>query len=344
MRDPIVSVIIVNWNGERYLERCLTSVKKQTYQEIELIVVDNGSSDDSVEFIKRNYPEIQIIKNKRNLGFAEGNNIGIKASRGKYIATLNNDTIAAPDWIESLVNVAEKRKDIAMFASKILSHNYWNLMESAGMLIYPDGIARCRGYLKVDRGQYDKVEEILLPSACAALYRKDAVFAAGLFDKDYFAYCEDTDLGLRIRMLGLGCLYVPDARVYHHYSGTSKDISLFKVYLIERNRLWMIIKTFPLSQLILSPVYTLIRYLFYIYGAILRIEPASEFCRKESIIKIPFILLWIYTFTLLNLPKIIKKRFQVKRNKKIKDGDIINWFRRYRIGVRELTLYTEISS
>lgn len=317
MKNPIVSVIVVNWNGKEYLDACLSSLKSQSFSDIETIVVDNGSADGSVEFIEKKYSDIRVIKNIKNYGFATGNNIGIRASKGKYIATLNNDAMAERDWLKNLISAAEKRKDIAMFAPKILSYSNTSLIESSGMLVYPDAIAKCRGYLEKDGEKYNRMENVLLPSACAALYRKDALLAAGLFDDDYFAYCEDIDLGLRIRMLGFDCIYVPEAKVYHHYSATSRDNLPFKMYLIERNRLWTLIKIFPWANLILSPIYTLKRYLSYCYAVISHRDPPSQLYKKMSGFTIAFILLKICGSTSLNLIKLFKKRHQIMHNKKM---------------------------
>jgi GT2 family glycosyltransferase len=335
-KEVLVSVVITNWNGKRYLAECLNSLKNQTYHFLEIIVVDNGSSDDSIEFIKTNFPEVRIIANKTNVGFAEANNTGIMAAKGKYIATLNNDTVAEPGWLLNLIEAAERRREAAMFASKILSLHNPNLIESKGMLIYPDGIAKCRGFLTKDNAECEKEEEVLLPSACAALYRKDILFLAGLFDKDYFAYCEDVDIGLRIRMLGFSCLYVPRARTYHYYSGTSRQNLLLKVYLAERNRLWTIIKTFPIPDLMVSLIFTFKRYIFYLYGAWLKITPIEEFCAKESKLIILFILAKAYLSTLLNLIKLLKKRQYIMDNKKVPAKEIRAWLKKYKIGIREM--------
>lgn len=336
-QEITVSVIIVNWNGKQYLDKCLLSLKNQTYPFMEIIAVDNGSSDGSVEFIQKTFPEVRILKNKTNLGFAHSNNLGIISAKGKYIATLNNDTIADPGWIENLVKAAESRKDAGMFASKILSWNNPNLIESKGMLIYQDGIAKCRGYLTKDNGMLNAEEEILLPSACAALYKKDALFSAGLFDKDYFAYCEDVDLGLRIRLLGLNCIYVPNAKVCHYYSGTSRKNLLFKVYLAERNRIWTIIKIFPVSQVILSPIYSLKRYLFFIYAAMQERSPVKEFCKRESGLMILYVVFKAYVSTILNLTNLIRKRLHARKGNKAKDREMISWLRNYGVGAKELT-------
>lgn len=338
-KEPLVSVVIANWNGKSYLRECLSSLKNQTYPHLEIIVVDNGSSDDSLEFMETNFPKIVVIKNRSNLGFAKANNLGILAARGKYIATLNNDAVAEPDWIENLLAAAQKRNDVAMFASKILSFSNPKLIESAGLLLYPDGIAGRRGYLEKNNSKYTKEEEVLLPTACAALYRKEQLLACGLFDKDYFAYCEDTDLGLRMRLLGMTCLYVPDAMVYHHYSGTSRANLSSKVYLVERNRLWTALKCFPAFPLFTSCLYTLKRYLFYLYAAFLKIGPAKEFCEKEAALEIFFILFRVYLSTFLNLSRLIQKRRHILAHKKIGDREIKIWFKKYRVRAKELVLY-----
>lgn len=176
MPHPFVSVIIVNWNGRIHLEVCLDSLLKQTYPNFEIILVDNASTDDSVSFVRQKYyhpgHKIQIIQNETNLGFAGGNNRGIRAAKDKYILLLNNDTEVHEKWIEELVNAAEKDSSIGMCASKILSFYNRNIIDVAGHLLYRDGLNRGRGRLEEDHGQYDKMEEALFPSGCAALYRK----------------------------------------------------------------------------------------------------------------------------------------------------------------------------
>jgi len=333
----LVSVIIVNWNGRQYLERCLNSIFSQTYKNIEVIVIDNNSTDDSVEFIKKQFPKVRLIRNNKNYGYTKANNIGIKISNGKYVAIINNDTEAEPDWIENLVNVISSDSNIGMCASKILLFDKRNLIDSAGMLMYPDGLAVCRGYLKEDKDSYNKEEEVLLPTACAALYRKDAVIDAGFFDEDYFAYCEDTDLGLRIRMLGYKCIYVPRARIYHYHSGTIKDLSL-KIYLSERNRLFTVIKCYSFIDLIISFYYTFIRYAYYVYGAIKKLGLAKDFSEKEDGSAIFFILFKIYGSLILNIVKLLKKRLQILHNRRMRHKKIYRLPALFKINAMELAL------
>lgn len=339
MEDVLVSVIIVNWNGRQYLEKCLTSIITQTYKNIEVILVDNNSTDGSREFIAERFPEVILIRNNRNYGFAEANNIGIKAGRGEYVATINNDTEAEPGWIENLVNVIKRDPDIGMCASKILLLNNKDLIDSAGMVLYPDGLGVCRGYLEKDADSYNREEEVCFPKACAALYRKDAVVNAGYFDKDYFAYSEDGDLGLRIRMLGYKCIYVPTARVYHHHSGTFNRDLLLKAYLCERNRLFTIVKCSSFIDLIASFHYTFVRYVYYAYGYIGKLGQAKQFCEtKRHRFQIVFILFRIYGSFILNIAKLLRKRHAIACCRKLKYKKIHKLNPSFKINANELVL------
>ena len=145
MNAPLVSVVVLNYNGKIYLERCLSSLLNQTYPYVEIILVDNASSDDSVNFVRTRFPAVKIIENEENLGFAAGNNVGIRIAQGKYIVTLNNDTEAHPEWLEHLVRVAESNETIGMCASKVLSFDDPRIIDSVGVVIYPDGMSRGRG-------------------------------------------------------------------------------------------------------------------------------------------------------------------------------------------------------
>jgi len=196
MIEPLVSIIVVNYNGRKYLEECFTSLKNQSYPNFEVLFVDNHSTDGSVEYVMENYARfVRIILNKENFGFAKGNNIGICASQGNYIATLNNDTRVDPNWLKELVRAAEVDSKIGMCASKIYLMQNKKIIDSVGIGIYPDGTSKQRGWLEKDIGQYAKQEEILLPSACAALYRKkmlDEIGTPFCMTVDYQTLEDDT--------------------------------------------------------------------------------------------------------------------------------------------------------
>lgn len=261
---PTVSIIVLNWNGKQYLQTCLSSLLGQNYHEIEIIFVDNGSTDGSVEFVKDKYPSVKIIVHDRNLGFAGGVNSGIIVSHGKYIATINNDAEADLEWISSLVQVIESDRCIGSCSSKMLRYYDRKIIDSAGIVVYQNGNAYDRGAQEVDRGQYDAQTEIFGACAGAALYRRQMLDEIGLFDEEYFAYFEDVDISFRMHLFGWKCIFVPDAIVYHIHSATSRQKSPFKIFYLERNKLWNMWKYFPLSLLITQLPFTNIHYFRYI--------------------------------------------------------------------------------
>lgn len=246
-----VSVVIVNWNGERYLESCLRSVLNQSYTNYEVILVDNASTDRSLSLIEREFPGVLIVKNTTNQGFAAGNNSGIRLATGDYVATLNNDTVAEPDWLEQLVKVVEGDPSIGMAASLMLFHHWPEVINSTGISLDKAGIAWDRlGGKTVDHSETLPVE-VFGPCAGAALYKREMLEDVGLFDETFFMYLEDVDLAWRARLRGWRCLYVPTAQVYHVHSGTSVEGSTFKNHLLARNKVWTTIKNYPTPELYL---------------------------------------------------------------------------------------------
>lgn len=336
--SPLVSVIVINYNGKEFLKDCLESIYGQTYHNFELIVVDNGSTDGSVQFIKEKFPDTILIENKENLGFAVANNQGIEISKGKYIALLNNDTVVDRDWLKNLVTTAESSSEnTGMWAGKILSLENPNIIDSVGgLIISNDGIAKGRGRLERDIGQYDREEEVFIPSACAALYRKRMFDEVGLFDEDFFAYCEDTDLGLRARLAGWKTISAPKAVVYHHYSGTTGKYTSIKAYLVERNHIWLAIKNFPLSKLLFLPLYTFWRYLMQVYGIFRKKGAGGRFLEDFSGSRLLIILFKALWGATKGMPVILKKRRYIQKKKIVTDKEINNLFKRYGITIKDL--------
>lgn len=246
-----VSVIILNWNGKQHLERCLSSVLRQTYPNFEVILVDNGSTDGSVEFVRERFPEVRIIRNEENLGFAAGNNVAINATQGDYVATLNNDTQVDPDWLEALAKAAEADPKVGMCASKMLFLHQPDIINSTGISLDKAGIAWDRRGGERDKGDESEPIEVFGPCAGAALYRREMLDQVGLFDEDFFAYLEDVDLAWRARLMGWRCLYAPKAVVYHLYSATAIEGSPGKNFLLGRNKVWTIVKNYPSPELFL---------------------------------------------------------------------------------------------
>ena len=336
---PLVSVIVLNWNGVGFLEECLNSLSNQSYKFSETIVVDNGSTDGSLELVKKKFfGSVKLIENGRNLGFSGGNNRGINAATGSYILLLNNDAVAERRWIEELVVAAEKDPKVGMCASKVLSYENRNIIDNVGHLIYRDGLNRGKGRLEEDKGQYDNEEEVFFPSGCAALYRKKMFDEIGLFDEDFFAYGDDTDIGIRGRLAGWKCIYVPSAIVLHKYSGSSSPYSELKAFYVERNRVWIAVKYFPLTILLISPYYTLVRFVLQAYGAMRGRGAAGRFTSQYSKIKLLSVLFKAYFSALKGLVRVLAKRKEIKSLKKVSDNEIYSWFSRYGISAREIAL------
>lgn len=260
--QPLVSIILVNWNGKKFLKPCIDSILIQTYKNYEVIFVDNASSDDSVEFLEKEYKQeiksclIRIIINPSNYGFAKANNIGInyalKNPLVKYIATLNADTIAKKNWLENLLEGAKNKNNVGMIQGKILRID--NKIDSTGLIFYKSSTWIDRGENEIDNNQYDNKRDIFGVCAAAALYNRDMLEylepKGEFFDKDFFGYCEDMDLSIRARLFGWCGIYVPDAIVYHHRGGTTGPESEFVTYHFQRNSLWLIIKTLPLGFIV----------------------------------------------------------------------------------------------
>ena len=238
---PKVSVVIVNWNGKKFLKDCLDSLRKQKYKNFQIIFVDNNSSDGSIEFVKefKKYMKIKIIKLNKNYGFAKPNNIGFDyaiKTKSKYVAILNNDTIVDKNWLTELVKVVESDNRIGSCACKILKLD--GSIDSAGMLFHKNCMPSPR--------TEDIKEEVFGAPGAAALYRvemlKDIKLGNDYFDSDYKFYQEEFDLSWRALLRGWKCIYVPSAIVTHIGSGTGRKMPNIVKYHLERNRIWTITK------------------------------------------------------------------------------------------------------
>lgn len=258
--NPLVSIIILNWNGMEYLKKCLDAVLGQDYKNLLVIVVDNGSTDGSIEFINKNYRGVKTISLGRNHGFAEGNNIGIRFALQnkdvKYIAVLNNDTESDKDWVSSMVKVAEGDERIGSCACKTIFLNNRNKIETAGIIIYNNCSGAGRGAYE-DAGKYSDEEEVFGAYGAAALYSREMLEDIRLekngeydyFDSDYFTYQEEFDLSWRALLRGWKCMYVPSAKVYHVGSATGRNMPNRVKYLLERNRIWTVEKNLQTSMM-----------------------------------------------------------------------------------------------
>jgi GT2 family glycosyltransferase len=245
--DPAVSVIILNWNGGKYLPRCLQAVRAQTYQDFEVLVVDNGSQDGSLDGIEAGWENLRVIRLDRNLGYAAANNLGAQKARGRWLATLNNDAYPAPDWLANLVSSAESVNDpsYSFFASRMVLANEKGRMDGTGDILHASGLAWHRDHNRPVEEARHEPDEVFSPCAAAALYRREDFLNAGGFDEQFFSHHEDVDLGFRLRLRGSRCLYVPTAEVAHVGSASFGLDSDFTVYQVHRNLVWSYFSNMP---------------------------------------------------------------------------------------------------
>ncbi len=243
--DPSVlfSIVIPNWNGARFLPTCLDALKKQTYPHVEVIVVDNASSDGSQDLLKRDYAWVKLVDLPENRGFTGACNAGIHAAQGEFIALLNNDTEADPGWVAAVVDAFQRYPDIGSVASKMLLFDQRDHIHTAGDFFTRDGRAGNRGVWQADGGQFDREEYVFSACGGSSVYRRALLDQVGLLDDDFFFSLEDVDLGWRAQLAGWRCLYTPAAIVYHHLSATGGGVTAS--FYDGRNLIYVLIKDFP---------------------------------------------------------------------------------------------------
>lgn len=312
-----VSLVIVNYNGRQYLEDCMDSIKKSSYsfEMIDTIVVDNASSDKSVDFIKTDYPWVKIIELDKNYGFAKANNIGAENARGDYIVFLNNDTVVAENWLYPLINDMESDRTVGAASGKILFYDNKKKVNSAGVQITFLGGGYDMGFLDNDSSKYDIQGQRASVCAAAMIVRKDEFLQLGGFDEDYFMYFEDVDLCWRYWLYGKKVEYVPDSIIYHKFGGSSgaHRHAPLRVFYGTRNALFNIIKNYEIYNIPFPIVFS---FLYHILKALYFIVRLN-FSLALSMVK-------AYCSFLRYLPKTIVKRKKIQSNRKIKDKYLFN--------------------
>ena len=299
----LVTVVIPNYNGFKFLKPCFDSLMKQSMEDFEIIFVDNASADESVEYVKKEYPNVIIIVSDKNYGFSHAVNIGIKAANSPYVILLNNDTESDKDYIKNMYGAISSDDGIFSCSCKMINYNNRDIMDDAGDLYSIIGWQAQRGVgRKVEK--YNKQKNVFSSCAGAAIYNKKVFDEIGYFDEEHFAYFEDIDIGYRARIFGYKNIYIPDAIVYHVGSGTSgSKYNEFKVKLSSRNSIYLIYKNMPLLQIIFNFLPLLfgffVKYLFfrkkgfkeaYISG----VKEGIKSCNKEKHVKFKFSNLFNY--------------------------------------------------
>jgi len=302
-KEPFLSIIIPNWNGQKFLKTCLDSIYHQSYKNFEIILVDNGSSDDSIPFLEKNYPEVRTIKLPKNLGFSPAVNIGIREAKGDYIFLLNNDTELADDFLIEMKKAILENPEVGFFASKMLDFKDHTIIDTVGDRMTWSGRSYKLGMLEKDSPKYQTPYLIFGACGGAAVYQKEMLDKIGLLDEDFFAYLEDIDLDFRAQLSGYKCLFVPEAKVFHIGSATSSTISGFAFKLMIKNHWHLIYKNYPWQKIVVNLpkiAYSDLRF----FAASVRYHFVRDY-------------LWGLTHAIAEFPKMIKKRQLIQRNRTV---------------------------
>jgi GT2 family glycosyltransferase len=306
---PRVTVVIPNWNGERFLGLCLGSLREQSFRDFETILVDNGSVDGSRSFVEEHFPEVKVVPLGENRGIAAAFNAGIEASRVEYVVLLNNDTELDPGWLEALVRAAEDRPESGLFASRLVDFYDRSVLDGAGDAMRLSGLPYRLGHGERDRSRFDKPGYVFGACAAAALYRREMLDEVGLFDEDFVSYCEDGDLSFRAQLAGYRCFYVPGAVVYHMGSAsTGGKRSPTATRLGSRNSFSLLVKNLPLSAVphILP---------FFLAGQLARTITAAATGSLRAHLE-GLAGAWHH------LPLMLRKRAEIQKRKRLSDAEV----------------------
>lgn len=280
---------------------------------------------------------LRIIQNPNNRGFCAANNQGIASALGEWIALLNNDAEARPEWLSAMCRVVDGRLDYGMVACKILVYEDPRKIDKAGHLIYLDGQNRGRGSGQFDEGQFDRVEDVLWPDGCAAMYRASMLQEIGGFDEDLFAYADDAELGLRARIAGWKCVYAPDAVVLHHRGSTLGLLSGRRLELIERNRILLAVRHFPWVLLCGNGFFALARFLAGAWAGFRGKGEVARFPGLRGKARVAAALCRGSLQAVGMIPSTLQKRKTSRNLRRLTPKEVRELLLRYRISLKELS-------
>ena len=335
MKKTFVSFIVVNFNGEKILRDCLNSLLKQNEHDFEVIMVDNGSSVSWKPAVPQGFSDkLTVIENPDNKGFSQGNNQGISAASGDWIILVNNDAVLNHDFLTHFREEARKYRSTYIFTPKIIIQDFPNYIDSAGLGVFLDGIARCRGWQEPEKN-YRLSAEVLGAVGSVAIFHKKVFKDIGLLDESFFMYLEDLDINLRAQWNGYKCQYLPRISASHARSSTTGKHTLEKAYLVERNRIWVALKNFPFPLLIVVPFYTIYRYILQSYAAFTHQGITSDFFRTYSWQQRLKMIFEAYRDAILGIPQALRERKKIMRARRISSTDFLKIILKHRLSWRD---------
>ncbi len=319
MAYPRVSVIIVTYNNEHIIDKCLSAVLENYYPDYEVIIIDNASTDKTLEVMKELITKynaqarVKIVKNPKNYGISKASNIGALLANGKYLAFLDSDGIPDPYWLFQPIELMEKDPSIGAVQAKTLGWGSRNVIDSAGGLVDIKGDNYTRGYREIDVGQYDRIDEIFYPIGTGTIIRRQVFFEAGGFDNDMFIGCHDVDLGWRLWISGYKVVFAPASVVYHLRGGSRKKEAWMRITAIG-------IKSCLLARFKNAETHMLIMKMLtlYVLGILRNIFAKQHTLRVEAFLNLGAIL-WI----LKNFRKVLDKRYKTQRMRKVSENRIM---------------------
>jgi GT2 family glycosyltransferase len=303
-----ISVIILNWNGLQFLETCLSSLRKQTFREFETILVDNGSTDESVSYVRNNFPEVRLVELNNNSGFAGGNNAGYEAASGEWIVLLNNDTEADAKWLEEIWKATQETPDAGAIASKMLYFVERNRIDNCGFSVTRTGTTVDLGRGELDGVEWSKPRNVFGPCGGAAAYRRKMLCDIGFLDQELFIIFEDVDLAFRMQLSGYTSVLAPGAIVYHRYRQTLGKNPAGSVYFSQRNIELVYFKNMPAA---LMAQYLPARFVYEVGTALyfFRIGAGGAFVKAKLGV-------------LRHLPSIWRKRRVIQENRVLSNEEL----------------------
>ncbi len=318
---PQVDIVVLNYNGKKFLDDCFQSIRLSVYKNIRIYLLDNASTDDSIAYTLSNYPEVEIIRNPENNGFCAAYNLAFSICEGKYIVCLNNDVKVKPDWLNHLVEAAEKDENIAALQPKIVSffdeHSFEYAGASGGMIDiygYPFLRGRIFNTIEHDLGQYNDVQEIFWTSGAAMFIRKSALVKSGILDDTIVHHMDEIDLCWRMRMQGYSLQVIPKSVIAHYGGATITAQSFKKMYWNHRNAIFIMLKNYGSEHVFGKTAIHILLDIVAVFYSLFVFEGKRSFAISAA-----------YCWVLLNIPLIIRKRKEVQSKRKVNDKVIMKY-------------------